>query len=141
MKLTSRLHVAAFVYSLVIIDLIKSVENKEEKETQNRWNHKSLYVTPGASSSKYEAENNNGEEGWTLDEEAVAQTMGRTYKPSDKISIKNSEHWWQITSFYDPALNAEPAIWDGERLVGSESSNIFDEYHLIQDTWEEHKVS
>ncbi|XP_037776122.1 uncharacterized protein LOC119573136 isoform X2 [Penaeus monodon] len=135
MRLADRLHASAFVYSLVFFHLIKAAENKEEKETQRRWNHNNLHVTLEVTGSRHKAENNNGEDGWTLDEEAVAST------PSDKISIRSSEHWWQITSSYDPALNAEPALWDGERLLGSESSNMFEEYLLIQDTWEEHKVT
>ncbi|XP_063599039.1 uncharacterized protein LOC134775449 [Penaeus indicus] len=140
MRLADRLHAPAFVYSLVIFHLLKAAENKEEKENQRRWNRNSLHEMLGATGSRDKAGDNNGEDGWTLDEEAVASTTGEAFTPSDK-SIRSSEHWWQITSSYDPALDAEPALWDGERLVGSESSNIFDEYLLIQDTWEEHKVS
>ncbi|XP_047483958.1 uncharacterized protein LOC125035788 [Penaeus chinensis] len=141
MRLADRLHAPAFVYSLVIFHLSKVAENKEEKENQRRWNHNSLPVMLEVTGSRDKAENSNGEDGWNLDEEAVASTTGEAVTRSDKASIRSSEHWWQITSSYDPALDAEPALWDGERLVDSESPNIFDEYLLIQDTWEEHKVS
>ncbi|XP_042888546.1 uncharacterized protein LOC122263995 isoform X2 [Penaeus japonicus] len=87
--------------------------------------------------------NDAGEADWSLDEEVVLPGKRGVSTPSisNKTSMRSSEQWWRITSPYDPALNAEPAHWDGEGLAASESSQSFDEYPLIQDTWEEHNVT
>ncbi|XP_068220065.1 uncharacterized protein [Palaemon carinicauda] len=76
---------------------------------------------------------------WTLDEEYIIN-------PTRKSSLKQvmntfGDQWWRITNPDDPANNAEPALWDGHSLQKPSTQNIFADYQLMQDNWEEEAVT
>ncbi|KAK8754485.1 hypothetical protein OTU49_016421 [Cherax quadricarinatus] len=75
---------------------------------------------------------------WVLDEEEIYVPNRMTHQTT--LYSTHSEQWWRATSEDDPAMDAEPVPWDGKGLYENVSSNLFQDYEVIQNTWEEDAV-
>lgn len=88
--------------------------------------------------NEYKYQENDSSNNWVLDEEHIFTPYSKTGRRSTLESIEN-ELWWMVTSQDDPAMDAEPAFWDG--LANNMSSNLFLDYEVIQNKWEEDAVT
>lgn len=90
--------------------------------------------------NEYEFQDNDDLNTWVLDEEQIFAPYTKTPHQTTLQSIE-SELWWKVTNQDDPAMDAEPALWDGDGLVNNVSSKLFLDYELLQNKWEEAAVT